>query len=130
MVKNENPGSPRTRHNSRIIAKNIAWMSVDGVLALIRTTGTSVAIARVIGKDAVVRARLGSYSYIVWLAIITLTMSSFGRDSAEIHGRIPEQWKACGRTRHLSLQAQEFKATFPWAAAIGFLAVLWLAGPH
>ena len=132
MVKTENPGPQRSQDNSHIVAKNVAWMSADTFFALTLTIITSVAIARVIGKDNVGRARLGSYQFIVWLTTITLTMGSFGLPATTrkymaeyLNNGNPDIARA---TYLATLKLQSWISL--GAGAVGLIAVYWLADPQ
>lgn len=131
-MKSENTVPPRSTDNSRTIAKNAAWGGIEVVVGLTTTFLTSVAIARVIGKDAVGQARLGTYQYIVWLTTITLTMGSFGLPATTrkymaeyLNNGKPEIARA---TYLATLRIQSYISM--GAAAVGFLAVTWLGDPH
>lgn len=132
MIKSENTGPPRSTDNARIVAKNAAWSGVEVVVALFTTFLTSVAIARVIGKDAAGQARLGSYQYIVWLTTITLVMGAFGLPATTrkymaeyLNNGKPEIARA---TYLATLRVQSYISL--GAAALGFIAVSWLGDPH
>ncbi len=131
-MTSQNTGTPRPAGNSRIIAKNTLWNSVELIFGLIANLFTSVLIARIIGRDAAGQARLGSYQYIVWLTTITLTMGSFGLSSTA--------WKYMAEylnTGHPEIARATYLATLRvqsllslGAAAIGLIAVRLLGDPH
>jgi O-antigen/teichoic acid export membrane protein len=132
MPKSENIGLPRAMDNSGTIARNTVWSSVEVVFGLLASIGTSVAIARVIGKDAVGLGRLGDYQYIAFLTTVTATVGSFGLPAttrkymAEYLNRgDPAVARA---TYFFALKIQTYIALV--AAAAGFLAILWLGNPH
>jgi O-antigen/teichoic acid export membrane protein len=132
MQKSENTGPPRPTDNSRIVATNTVWSSIEAFLILGVQFITSVAIARVIGKDAAGQARLGSYQYIVTLTTITLTMGSFGL-SATTRKYMAEYlnrgMSGVARATYLAtLQIQSYISLA--AAAIGFAVVYWLGDRH
>ena len=132
MPKSDNPGLPRGMDNSGTIARNTVWSGVEVVFGLLTSVATSVAIARVMGKDAVGLARLGEYQYIAFLTTVTATMGSFGLPAttrkymAEYLNRGDP---GVARATYLSaLKIQTYIALA--AAATGFGVILWLGNPH
>ncbi|MEI9976973.1 MAG: polysaccharide biosynthesis C-terminal domain-containing protein [Ignavibacteriota bacterium] len=124
MRKSETTEPAPPKANTRIVAKNAAWMSVDAVFSLVLTTAISVAVAQVIGP-----ARLGSYSYVVLLTTITLTMGSFGLPATArkyIAEYLNNGNPGVARATYLStLKLQCFISVL--AGAIGYVAVDLLA---
>ena len=78
MKKKKISGHPGVVSNSRTVAKNTAWASVEAVFGIIASIFTSILIARVIGYDQLGKDGLGSYQYIVLMTTVTLTVGSFG----------------------------------------------------
>jgi len=65
--------NPDPAGNTRTIARNSLWYGLELIFNLVVAFGTSVAVARVVGKD-----RLSYYQYVVWLTNITIAVGSFG----------------------------------------------------
>ena len=56
MKQSENTGPPQSTENSRIIAKNAVWSGVEVGFGLIANLFTSIAIARILGRDELGKA--------------------------------------------------------------------------
>ena len=65
-------------NNTRTIARNSFWNAVEVFSGMAATVLTTIAVARIIGKDVTGQARLGSYQYIVTLTSFTLTVGTLG----------------------------------------------------
>jgi O-antigen/teichoic acid export membrane protein len=78
MSNSDNIVPSPSKVNTRVIARNAAWMSLDAGFGVTMTTAISIAIARIIGKDSAGVAMLGSYQHVVLLTTITLAVGSFG----------------------------------------------------
>ena len=132
MKQSENTGPPQSTANSRIIAKNAAWSSVEVLFSLVANVFTSVAIARIIGKDDIGKAMLGSYQYIVWLTTITLSMGTFGLPATTRKYMAEYLNKGnleVARATYLStLKIQTYVSLA--AAAVGLLVISWLGDPR
>jgi O-antigen/teichoic acid export membrane protein len=132
MKNKQNSGLPDVVSNSRTVAKNTAWGSVEAIFGIIASVVTSVMIARVIGYDALGKDRLGSYNQIVMLTTITLTMGSFGLPATT--RKYMAEYLNNGRadiaraTYLATLRLQTYVSVL--AAAIGFLVIFWLGDRH
>jgi O-antigen/teichoic acid export membrane protein len=131
MTTGANTGSQPPTSNSRTIVKSATWSGIDTIFSIFVIFVTSIGIARIIGKDAIGQAQLGSYQYIVYLTTITLTVGSFGLPSTTLKYMAeylnkgqPEVARA---TYLATLKLQSFLSLF--VAAIGFGVVSWLADP-
>ena len=131
MKETENTGRPQPTANSGIIAKNTLWSGVEVGFSLFVNLFTSIAIARIIGKDDLGKARLGSYQYIVWLTTITLSMGTFGLPAttrkymAEYLNK--GNLEIARATYSSTLRLQTYISLI--AAAIGLAAISWLGDP-
>lgn len=132
MKKPKNSGAPEVVSNSRTVAKNTAWGSVEAIFGIVANIFTSILIARVLGFDKLGKDRLGDYQYIVWLTTISFTMGSFGLPATTrkymaeyLNNGKPEIARATYLT---TLRTQSLLSVA--AAAVGFLAIAWLGSPH
>jgi O-antigen/teichoic acid export membrane protein len=66
---------PASRSSS--IVGNSAWMSLDTIVGLSCALMTSIAVARVLGP-----AKLGYYSYVLWLTNIAAALANYGIPAA------------------------------------------------
>jgi O-antigen/teichoic acid export membrane protein len=61
----------------KTIARNSLWSLTDSLLGMVSSLGCSIAVARAMGP-----ARLGYYSYVLWLAGMAGSIATFGIPSA------------------------------------------------
>jgi O-antigen/teichoic acid export membrane protein len=112
---------------SRTIFRNSLWTGVDLAFSFVTTFVTSVLVARTLGP-----AKLGYYSYILWLVQMTFLLASLGVPAAtrkylaEHFGRGQDQ--VAGGIIRLSLRTQAASALA--VIAIGFALSLTLLAPE
>jgi O-antigen/teichoic acid export membrane protein len=119
-------------NNTRTIARNSFWNAVEVFSGMAATVLTTIAVARIIGKDVTGQARLGSYQYIVTLTSFTLTVGTLGLPATT--RKYMAEYLNCGepgvaRAMYLgTLKLQSGIALV--AAALGFAGVFWLTAPQ
>jgi O-antigen/teichoic acid export membrane protein len=77
-METKNTGPSGSATNTQTIARNSFWYGIELVFSLVVTFCTSVAVARIVGKDFVGQARLGYFQYVVWLTNVTIAVGSIG----------------------------------------------------
>jgi O-antigen/teichoic acid export membrane protein len=131
-MRHEEYRTSRSPDNTRTIARNTFWNGVEVLVGLVANIFTSVAVARVIGKDFVGQARLGSYQYIVFLTSISLAVGSFGLPNTT--RKYMAEYLNCGEpgvARATYLATLKIQSAIALAvAALGLVAAFWLAAPR
>jgi len=131
-METKNTGPSGSADNTQTIARNSFWYGIELVFSLVVTFCTSVAVARVVGKDFVGQARLGYFQYVVWLTNVTIAVGSLGLPSTT--RKYMAEYLNCGQpgvaraTYLTTLKIQAFIAL--GVAVVGLGAVLVLGDPQ
>jgi hypothetical protein len=77
-METKNTGPSGSADNTQTIARNSFWYGIELVFSLVVTFLTSMAVARIVGKDFAGQARLGYFQLVVWSTNVTIAVGSLG----------------------------------------------------
>jgi O-antigen/teichoic acid export membrane protein len=131
-METKNTGPSGSATNTQTIARNSFWYGIELVFSLVVTFLTSVAVARIVGHDAVGRVRLGYFQLVVWSTNVTIAVGSLGLPATT--RKYMAEYLNCGQpgvaraTYLTTLKIQSFIAL--GIAVVGVGAVLLLGDPR
>jgi O-antigen/teichoic acid export membrane protein len=127
-METENTGPSGSATNTQTIARNSFWYGIELAVSLVATFATSVAVARIVGKDSVGQVRLGYFQFVVLLTNVTIAVGSLGLPATT--RKYMAEYLNCGQpgvaraTYLVTLKIQSLIAL--GIAAVGLAGVLFL----
>jgi O-antigen/teichoic acid export membrane protein len=131
-MDNKNTAPSGNPDNTQTIARNSFWYGIELVFSLVVTFLTSVAVARIVGKDPIGQARLGYFQLVVWSTNVTMAVGTLGLPATT--RKYMAEFLNCGQpgvaraTYLLTLKLQTIIAL--GISAVALAAVLFLVDPR